>query len=139
MYNALWLFFALPQWYFQNLLAPFSGGLLSTIPTVGISSLAIGLFVGLIQRRPDLFLFLILVAVSQGLVALAGFMRGMLSYEASSSWLLVFLGLQVIAAGYLVIRLRGARWAAAALAVFAISYALFAAVIARMAFIDVWL
>lgn len=42
MGNAIWLFFALPDWYFSSILAPFSAGVLSTIPAAGIICLLVG-------------------------------------------------------------------------------------------------
>lgn len=39
MGNAIWLFFALPEWYFSTILQPFSAGPLTVIPALGIVSL----------------------------------------------------------------------------------------------------
>ena len=46
--------------------------------------------------------------------------------------------LQIAGAGYIVWRLEGARWPAAAIAIFTSSYAFFAAFVAAMAFSDTW-
>lgn len=139
MYNALWLFFAVPQWYVTTILAPFSAGPLTAIPALGVVCLIVGLVLGLMESRKGLLLFLLLPAASQGLVVVAGFMRGMLPNDGSHLYLSAFMVLQIAAAGYLVFRLRGARWAAFALSVFTVSYALFAAFVAGMSFTDVWL
>ena len=57
-----------------------------------------------------------------------------------TDWLLgAFLILQVLLCGYLIWRTKGARTAAAPIAVFCVSYAFFAAFIASMAFNDSWL
>ncbi len=139
MGNAIWLTFALPEWYFSSILAPFSAGLLTAIPALGIVGLAIGAVWGLMKRRRGLLMFLLLPAASQVLVVVAGFMRGLLRDEASQPFLLAFLLLQIVVAGFFVFHLNGARLPAAALAVFTVSYALFAAFVAAMAFSDTWL
>ncbi len=84
-------------------------------------------------------MFLLLPVASQVLVVVAGFMRGSLREEANQPILLAFLLLQIAVAAYFVFRLNGARLSAAALAVFTVSYALFAAFVAAMAFSDTWL
>ena len=139
MYNAVWLFLALPKWYFSTILVPFSTNLLTLIPMLGILSLAIGVLLGLLQGRRDLLLFLLLPAASQALVVISGLMRGEFPDGASDPYLWAFILLQVAAAGYLVFRLSGARWAATALAIFSVSYARFAALVAGMSFADIWL
>lgn len=139
MSNAVWLFVAVPSWYFSTILAPFSAGPLSAIPAFGIICLACGAVWGLRQRRRGLLIFLLLPAASQGLVVVAGFMRGMLKGESSQPYLLAFLLLQIIVAGCFVFRFSGARFPATALAIFTVSCALFAAMVAGMAFRDTWL
>lgn len=139
MGNAIWLFFALPKWYFSTILAPFSVGPLTGIPALGIVALAIGAVWGSIMRRRGLLIFLVLPAASQVLVIVAGFMRGQLAAEVHEPILLAFLLLQTGVAGYFVFRLSGARLPATALAIFTLSYALFSAFVATMAFNDSWL
>jgi len=139
MGNAAWLFLALPAWYFSTILAPFSAGVLTAIPALGILCLAIGVVLGIVKRKTSLMIFLLLPAASQILVVIAGFMRGSLRYDANQPILWTFLLLQIAAAGYIVWRLKGARRPAAALAVFTSSYAFFAAFVAAMAFSDTWL
>jgi len=138
MGNAIWLFLALPQWYFSAIFRPFAEGLFTAIPSLGIVCLAIGIILGVIGRKPSLLIFLFLPAMSQALVAAAGLMRGTLRYEAYEPILWAFLLLQVTVAGYLVYRLKNARPAAAALGIFTISYAFFAWFVAAMAFGDTW-
>jgi hypothetical protein len=136
MGNAIWLFFALPDWYFSTILAPFSTGVLTVVPAVGIVALAVGAAWGVAKRRLGLSAFLVLPAASQALVVVAGFMRGTVGNAEVIIW--TFLLLQAVAAGYFVFRLKGARLPASALAVFALSYAFFASFVASMAFSDVW-
>jgi hypothetical protein len=50
-----------------------------------------------------------------------------------------FLGVQLMICGYLLYRLIGARLEASILSFFCMTYALFAAFIATMAFSDTWL
>lgn len=139
MGSAVWLFLALPEWYFSAILAPFSAGVLSVVPAVGIVALVVGAVWGVAKRRLGLLVFLILPAASQALVAVSGFMRGDLRNHESEVILSTFLLLQAVAGGYLVFRLKGARLPASALSVFSLSYAFFASLVASMAFSDVWL
>lgn len=139
MGSAIWLFFALPEWYFSTILAPFGAGVLTAIPAVGIVALAFGVIWGAARRQLGLLIFLSLPVASQVLVAVSGFMRGGLGDHESEVVLWTFLLLQAAAAGYFVFRLKGARLPASALAIFALSYAFFASFVASMAFSDVWL
>ena len=79
---------------------------------------------------------------SQILVVVAGFLRGAFRYDPNhiGAWILgIFMLLQIVGAAYIVWRLEGARWPAAAIAIFTSSYAFFAAFVASMAFSDDWL
>jgi hypothetical protein len=140
--NAIWLFLAVPVWYSSTVLSPFSGGLLSAIPALGILSLAIGVVVGIAKRQIRLLIFLLLPAASQILVVVAGFKRGAFQHDANqlALWIIgTFMLLQIAGAAYIVWRLKGARGPAAAIAIFTSSYAVFAAFVAAMAFSDDWL
>jgi hypothetical protein len=142
MGNALWLFWAVPSWYFATIVSPFSTGVLSAIPSLGILSLAIGIVVGFARRETRLLVFLLLPATTQILVAVAGLSRGALQRDPNhlSGWILgTFMLLQIAGAVCMVWRLGGARWPAAAIAMFTSTYALFAAFVAAMAFSDDWL
>jgi hypothetical protein len=141
MGNAVWLFFAVPTWYFSEITSPFSAGLLTAIPALGTLSLAIGVVLGILKRKSGLLVFLLLPAASQIFVVVAGFMRGAFRSDSNQLGLLIwtFVLLQIAGAGYIVWRLKGARGSATALAFFTSSYALFAAFIATMAFSDDWL
>jgi hypothetical protein len=143
MGNAVWLFCAVPTWYFSTLLMPFGAGMLSAIPASGAVCLVIGAVWGIIERKANLLVFLLLIVASQALVVVAGFWRGSLrgtTNELTLQTLLgIFLLLQIAIAGYFVWRLKGARWPAAALAIFTSSYAAFGAFVAAMAFSNDWL
>ncbi len=139
MTNAVWLLLALPLWYFVTLGDPLGAGPLSAVPVFGTICLVAGLILGLSERPRRLFLFLIPATASELFVATAGAMRGQLPGESSHPALLLFIGFQVVFSGYLIYGLKGARWAAVALALFSVSYALFAAFVAAMAFSDRWL
>lgn len=138
MGNALWLFVALAKWYFPSVLAPFSAGPLTLIPAIGVVCLAIGVVLGIRARVPALLFFGLLALISHAYVALAGFLRGTMD-DSSSPIFLVFLLLQVVLAGYLVYRIKGARLPAIFLAIFTSTYAFFASFIAAMSFSDTWL
>ena len=142
MGNALWLFLAVPSWYFAAVKSPLSAGPLTAIPFLGILCLAIGVVWGAVKRNRSLFIFLVPLAASQILVIVAGFLRGALRPDPNHiiSWILgTFILLQIVWSAFIVFRLRGARWPGAALAIFNSSYALFAAFVAAMAFSDDWL
>lgn len=143
MGNAVWLFWAVPAWYFSTLLMPFGAGPLSAIPAAGAICLVIGAGWGVVKRKTNLLLFLLLVVASQILVVIAGFSRGSLRGTTNQLILQILLGtfllLQIAIAGYFVWRVKGARWPAVALAIFTSSYAAFGAFVAGMAFSDDWL
>lgn len=140
MGNAIWLFTALPGWFFPSILSPLQAGPLSLIPSAGIACLLIGLVLAILGRRqPRLFAFVIPVLLTQGFVALAGFLRGQLTNDTATAVIYGFFAVQLVLAGILVYRAGGARIAAAFLALFALSYAWFAGFIAGMAFTNQWL
>ena len=139
MNGALRLLLALPAWYFSSILWPFAAGPLSAIPAFGTLCLVLGLLLGLAKRDLRLGFFIIPVALSEVLVAVAGASIGRLPDAASQLPLLLFIAIQVVVAGYLIYRVEESRKAAFALAVFSVTYALFAAFVAGMAFSDVWL
>jgi hypothetical protein len=139
MGNAVWLIFALPQWYFGALLAPLGAGPLSTIPALGACCGLAGLALGIRHRDTRLLWFVAPAVASQVLMAVAGFFRGQFRGEPADIALCLFLIAQLAAALYLVYRLNGLRLAASLLAVFSISYSLFAAFVAAMAFSDDWI
>jgi hypothetical protein len=109
MNNAVWLFWALPIWYFSTIVHPLSAGPLSAVPALGVISLVVGLTLGLSGREPRLLLFLIPFAFSQLFVAIAGALRGQLPGASSGLPLLLFIVVQVVLVAYLIYRLEGAR------------------------------
>ena len=141
MANAIWLLMALPSWYFGAASNPFSGGALTLVPAVGALSLIVGTILGVIQRKRDLLWFLVLFALSEMLVVIAGVMRGQVRPMSGplNVWLYVFLGLQLVLSGYLIYRIKGARTSATALGVFSVTYAATATFVAAMSFTDSWL
>ncbi len=165
MQNALWLSFALPSWYFSTLLALFNPGtaIISAVVWIGTLCLVAAVVLGIRRRLPVLFWFGLSPLMSQILVAVAGLYRGQVP-DPQATWILLgFLTLQgVFLSGLLMgivftqVRARqspeapvsptnrpapagGALLPAALLDIFCITYALFAAFIAGMAFQDVWL
>ena len=138
MSNAVWLTLALPQWYFSSLLMPFEAGPLTLVPAIGGSALVVGTLLGIRARARLLLFFGALALLSHALVALAGLLRGILRGTDSSS-VLIFALLQLAAATYLVYRADNARLPAILLAIFTVSYALFATFIAGMSLSDSWL
>ena len=139
MDSALWLVLALPAWYFATLTSPFSAGALTLVPALGAISLAAGVVLAVKSRQRRLAIFLIPFAFSEVLVAVAGALRGQVDGFTANAILMTFLAMQVGFSGWLVYRLKGARTAASALAIFSITYALFGAFIAVMSFADTWL
>jgi len=139
MNSAVWLFVLVPQWYFATLAHPFEAGLVSLIPVGGIVCLAVGVIVGAVKRQWNLFRFAASVVISAAFVAAAGVLRDRLAEEIGLLVTFVFLVFQLVLVGYLVYRAKGARPAAIALALFCLSYALFTAFVAAMAFSNDWL
>ena len=142
MNNAIWLLGALPSWFFDRATHPFSAGALTLIPAIGLLSLALGVITGAIKRRRDLLWFLLPSALSQGLVAIAGIMRGQVPYSgitALTVGILTFMAAQFIICGYLIYRVKGARVSATALSVFSVTYATFSVFVAGMSFTDNWI
>jgi hypothetical protein len=141
MNNAAWLSLALPEWYFSTILAPLGAGPLSAIPAFGTACLGIGVVLGFAAGERSLFLFLIPAAITELFVAIAGAMRGLAPYDSHilTVALSLFVGLQIILAIYLVFAMKGARLAATALALFSVTYAMFATFIAGMSITNDWL
>ena len=139
MGNALWLFQALPEWYFSAAAHPLSAGLLSAVPALGTVLFAVGLALGFIAREPRLLFFLIPFALSQFFVATAGVLRGQLPGTSTMLPQLLFIAVQIVLVTYLIYCVAGARRAAVALAAFSLTYAFFASFIAAMSFSNVWL
>jgi len=137
MDTAVWLFLGPPAAYFLTILLPVGVGALALVPATGVVGLAIGVGLGLRRRQKELLIFLVLPAASQALVIASGLMLGAVATSGFIFW--TFPALQAVAAGYLVFRLKGARAPASGLAVFSVSYALFAAGLASMALANVWL
>jgi hypothetical protein len=145
MANAFWLLVALPLWYFASVASPFTA--VSLVPAVGALSLVIGLALSFFQRRRELLFFLIPLALSELLMIIAGAMRGQghlgqaspVLVNFTNGGLFVFMAVQVAVSAYLLCLLKGARSAAAALAIFSVTYAAAAAFVAGMSFTDVWI
>jgi hypothetical protein len=137
--SALWLVLALPEWFFSAFLHPVSGGPLTIVPAVGTASLCLGLVLGLISRERSLLLFLLPWAASETFVAIAGVARGRLTSTGVGPILIGFLIAQLLLSAYLLYRTRTRPWAAAALGLFSLTYAVFAAFVAGMALTDDWL
>lgn len=138
MGNALWLSLALPQWYFSSLLMPLGAGALTLVPAIGGGALIVGILLGIRTRARPLLLFGVLALLSHVFVALAGLLRGTMRGTDSSA-IMIFALLQLAAATYLVYRADKARLPAILLAIFTVSYALFATFIAGMSLSDTWL
>ncbi|MGE0668561.1 MAG: hypothetical protein AB7O49_18555 [Sphingomonadales bacterium] len=137
--DALWLILATPQWYFRSILSPFSAGVFSAIPALGIVCLLAGAALGFRYRQKRLLMCGVPFILSVSFGGVAGLLRG----EVPNGWadfiMYGFLAGQLILSVWLVYFARRAWPAAALLAVFSMSYALFAAFIAYMSFTDTWL
>ena len=137
--NALWLVSALPL-YLSPVANPLGGDILSLIPFIGSLALVGGAVVGIVQRRPSLLIFVVSPFISECYVAVAGALRGQLRGNAGFVPASIF---AVVQAAFLIwlitYRLKGARLAASALALFCASYAFFAWFVGAMAFADEWL
>ena len=137
--NALWLFSAVPVWYFAGVAHPFKSGMLSFIPFLGTVGLVAGGLSALVQRRRALLLFAFPFLLSEAYVFVAGRFEGQFRGSASllPEWL--FLITQAALIAHLVYKSRQTWLTSLALAVFSLSYALFALFIGGMAFAEDWL
>jgi hypothetical protein len=110
------------------------------IPFVGSLALVGGAVIGIVQRRPSLIYFVVSPVMSECYVAVAGALRGQLRGTVGPVPASVF---AVVQAAFLIwllmYRLKGARLAAAALALFCASYAFYAWFVGAMAFANDWL
>lgn len=121
------------------MLAPLSSDPLTLVPAVGLTGLVVGIALGAMKRNATLLLFIIPALLSELLVGVAGLFRGQMRGDPTD-WLIgAFLIVQLLLCSYLIWRAKGARIAAAPLAIFSMSYAAFATFIAMMAFNDTWL
>jgi hypothetical protein len=139
MNNAVWLLLAVPHWYFSTIGHPLSAGPLSAIAAVGSICFVIGVILGFIRREPQLLLFLIPFVLSELFVAIAGALRGQLKDVSSHFPEILFIVVQIILVAYLIYHVSRARLAAVALAVFSVTFALFATLVAAMALSDTWI
>ena len=140
MQNALWIFFALPQWYFESITVPFLHPVLTGIPASGIVALALGIVAGLIGAwNSNLLWILASVGASQAYVAITGLFRGQMTEYASDWPFYCLMAVQLAIMTVLLWRARGKRVAAGLLSWFGITYALYAGVIGQMALSDTWL
>lgn len=138
MGQAAWLFYALTTWYFESLLNPFSLGLLTMIPVAGTICLFIGLVMGIWRRKPCLLWFSVSVVLSHAFVVLSGFFHGQL--DDNVLWpILGFVLLQLLTIVFSLRASKSALIPAILIALFCISYALYAWLIAAMSFTGTWL
>ncbi len=61
MGNAVWLFLALPQWFFSSILMPFGAGALTIIPALGVVCFGIAATLGVRLRAKKLWISAFLV------------------------------------------------------------------------------
>lgn len=140
MANAVWLFFALPKWYFGSSLNPLAGGLPTGIPTSGVIALVAGLILVLWSKGgPNFTWILASLVVSQLYVSISGLFRGRLPSEAVDWPFGVFLLGQLTIVAMFIWRSREDRIKASLLSWFGITYASYAALIARMTLTDTWM
>jgi hypothetical protein len=105
------------------------------LPVVGLASLVIGIVLGVVYRRPQLFLFLIPFALSVLLLAFVG-ASNVSSPRQLDPLLFTFTAVEIVITGYLIYQLKEARLPAIALAGLSISYAVFSAFEAAITFIQ---
>ena len=137
MGDAIWLFLALPTWYFSIVTAPFAASYLTAVPASGILSLFAGAGLALARREAGVLWAFVGIVLSHGLVVIAGWFRG--QFEQPGALLLAFIGLQFLIVGLVIALCRRSRLAGLLVGWFMATYGLFAAFIAGMAFPDTWL
>ena len=141
MGNAIWLFLVTPVWYLSALATLLVPGdrIFGLVALVGLLGLFLGTVLGVKRRQAKLLWFLLSPLLSQVYVALAGLLRGALASDPATLAFWIFMALQLALLSFLLFRFRDARLPGAALSLFGISYALFAAFFAAMSFTDTWL
>ncbi len=141
MGNAIWLFLATPVWYLSALATLLVPGdrIFGLVALVGLLGLVLGTVLGIKRRQAKLLWFLLSPLLSQVYVAFAGLLRGALASDPATLAFWIFMALQLAMLSFLLFRCRDARLPGAALSLFGISYALFAAFFAAMSFTDTWL
>lgn len=138
MGDAIWLFYALPAWYFEAVLNPFAAGILTLIPAAGGLCLLLGIVIGIRRKKPCLFWFLSSLIVSQAFTALSGFYRG--HFSDNIFWpILAFAILQLLAIALSMRASITALVPALLITVFCISYALYAWFVTAMSLTDTWI
>lgn len=141
MNDAVDLFLQTPGWYLSAWGTLFQGdSLLFGLGTgAGAIGLLLGVALGIRRREARLLWFLLSPTLSQVYLVVAGLFRGQLSGGPLALVFGIFMAAQLVLLSVLLFRLCGARLPGAALSVFGISYALFAAFVAGMSFADDWL
>lgn len=140
VYNAVWLSFSLPFWYFLAALTrPFESGIFSLVPFVGTLALFAGVAMGIVKRRPFLLFFLLSPLMGECYVAIAGAMRGQVRGNAGLVPFWIFIVIQTVLICLLIYKSKGVRSAALSLSLFCASYAFYALFVGGMAFADSWL
>jgi hypothetical protein len=135
----MWLAFAGPAFYLGAALQPFSAGYLSFIPLLGIVGLVIGIVVGCVQRKRVLFLFVFPFLLSEVFLTVGGLLRGQFLGTTWQTPSVIFAITQISAIVFVAYRGRKALVADFSLALFSLTYALFAWFIAGMSLSDTWL
>lgn len=144
MGDAFWLLLVLPAWFARASFAFISGagstGWLGAVPTLGLLALVVGLgaSAAVMDRRARLTWFLASPLLSEVFVAGARMFRGKVEAPTTGHATGAFLVVQLCLCLVLIANAKGARFAAMALSVFSVCYALFATFVAGMAFRGDW-
>ncbi len=139
MEQALWLFVYVPVVYVVTVVNYFPttfGVFPPALAAIGIICLLTGIVQGYLARQKYLLTFLLLPAASQLYLVFVGFTDGKFEPGALYWILPAYLATQVLAAGYLIYRFREARLSAVFLAIFCLSYAVFAAFFSSMVIVE---
>jgi hypothetical protein len=139
--GAVWMLRMLVETYFLSFLKPFSDFFpLSLIGAVGTLALTVGVVACVRTGWRPLRLFALPVAFSVALIMLSSALWEQVRTDATINIITaVFLGGQLLAALFLVWLLRRAWLAAVPLAIFSMTFAVFAMFIAAMALTGNWL
>jgi len=135
------MFFNVPLWFLAATLSPFSN-IYTLIAFIGFLLFGIGW--ALANKRPHkgLWLSVVSVVLSQGIVVFAGFRRGDFPDLSGDIGLIILLGFaipQLVCLGFLIYLSRGSRLAAVSLSGFCAVYALHSYFFACMALTDTWI
>ena len=135
------IFFSAPIWFLAATFSPFSS-IYTLIASIGFLLFVIGWVLANKRPHKGLWLSVVSVVLSQGIVGFAGFRRGDFPDLSGDIGIIIMLGFaisQLVCLGFMIYLSRGSRLAAVLLSGFCAIYALHSYFVAGMALTDTWI